>query len=356
MSRTARTLLMPVLALATALLTACGSSAEQPIGHASYDCTKPNRGSSPTKVSVSALPTVSNGALYAGVKKGFFAANGLDVKIQPVASHAASLAAVQGGTSNFAFTNSVALFQAIGNGVPLRIVAPFAGIAPGYYDKMKAGVPGYQTEISAIVVNGNSGITRPKDLTGKTVALIDVQGQSELTTRYVIDHDGGDSSKVKFVNLSLADGANALSARKVDAAYTADPFLSKLQTAGAKVISWPGVETFHEGPTSAIVSSASYITANRETVARFNCGVRQSAAYANAHHKEIRAVVAAEQKVDPATLANAVVAHFYDYADIAGLNRFKKIMLDYKFLDQDFAIDDVVVPEAVRPDDHSAGK
>ncbi|MFJ9590750.1 ABC transporter substrate-binding protein [Streptomyces acidicola] len=338
-----------VLALLAALVTACGSSGGQTIGAASFDCAKPDANPPRVEVTVSALPIVSNGALYLGVKEGFFSEHGLDVKIQPVASVAAGLAAAQGGTTSFAYTSTVSLFQALGNGVPLQIVAPFAGIAPGYYDKMKAGDPAYQTEITALVVNGDSGITRPRDLTGKTVALMDVKGQSELTTRYVIDHDGGDSSKVKFTNLGLADGANALKAHKVDAAFSADPFLSQLEQAGGKVISWPGVETFHDGPTSALVASTSYVTKNRDTVARFDCAVQQSAKYANAHHDKVRAVIAAEQKVDPATLDKAVVAHFYDYADLDGLNRFKQIMLDYKFLADDFTIKNVIVPEAVRP-------
>lgn len=344
-----RTILAVLAAATTALaLAGCGAGAQQTTA-SSYDCNNPNNGGgTSTKVTVSALPIVSNGALYAGVEQGFFAANGLDVQMQPVASIAAGLAAAQGGASDFAFTSTVSLFQAVANGVPLKIVAPFAGMAPGYYDKMKAGDPAYQTEVTALAVNSGSGITRPRELNGKTVALMDVQGQSELTTRYAIDQDGGDSSTVKFTNLGLADGANALRARQVDAAFTADPFLSQLAGAGAKVISWPGVETFHEGPTSAIVSADSYVEEHPDLVARFTCGMRKSAEFANANHDAIRAAVTKVQKVDPATLKNAVVAYFYDYADVAGLNRFKQIMLDYKFLSQDFSVDNIIVPEAVK--------
>lgn len=312
-----------------------------------YDCANPQAGDTLIPVTVAAQPIVSNGALYAGVDEGFFAEHGLDLEIQPVANIAASIASVQGGTSNFGYATTVSILQAVDNAVPLTIIAPFAGIAPEYYEKMQAGEEGYTTEITALVASKASGAESPKDLEGLTVAVADVKGQSELTTRYAIDADGGDPDAVSYTVMAFPDALNAFKAGQVDAIFTVDPFLSQAEDEGGTVISWPGVETFHEGPTSAIIASDQYVADNGDTVARFNCAIRESATFANENPDAIRTATAVAQNVEPDTLAAAIVPYFYTTLDLEGLERFKTIMLDDDFLTTDVDIDAIVAPVAV---------
>lgn len=354
MLRTSKHLASGVLLVAAAaFLAGCaGASADtgsQPADTAApaYDCTTPPKFDELTHVTVAAVPIVSNGALSAGLDEGFFEKQGLDLEIQPVAGIAAAISSVQGGTSNFGFAPSVSAFQAVDSGVPISIIAPFAGIAPGYYDKMKAGEEGYTTEITAIVTSAASGVDRPKDLEGKTVVLIDAKGQSELTTRYAVKADGGDPDKVNYTVMAFPDGLNAFLAGQVDAIWTVEPFLSQATDAGGTIISWPGVETFHEGPTSGIIASNDYINANRDVVTRMNCAIRDANAFANENPDAVRKATAVAQNVDPAKLANAVVPYFYTAADMTGLERFKDIMLENKFIAKDIDLETIVIPEAL---------
>lgn len=334
-------------------LAACGGSAPSTasdirsvMSATEYNCDAPDN-STTTDVSITMLPIVSTAAIYAGIDQGFFEKNGLNVEISTVASAPAATAAVQGGTANFAFSATVADFQAIDQGIPLTIVAPFAGISPGYWDKMQAGEEGYTTEITALLVGPNSTVDNPGQLDGKTIAVGDAKGQAELTTRYVIKEHGGDPDSVKFVVMSFADAANALMAGQVDAAYSVNPIMAPALAQGAKVISWAGVETFHEGPTSAIVASNQWVMDNPETVARFNCALQESAEYANDNHDAVRAAAAKAQGVDPATLANATVPYFFSSIDMEGLQRFLDISKSMGFVKGDFDIADYVIPQAV---------
>lgn len=329
-------------------LTGCGSqepaASTEPVN---YDCANPSAPDQAIPVTFAANAIVSNGAVYAGLKEGFFEEHGLDIEIQPVANVAAAISSVQGGTTDFGFATSVSLFQAIDSGVPISVVAPFAGIAPDYYEKMQDGVEGYTTEVTALVAAPESGIESPADLAGRTVAVADARGQSELTTRFVIDDAGADADSVKYTVMAFPDSLNAFKAGQVDAIFTVDPFLTQALEAGGEIISWPGVETFHEGPTSAIISSNKFIESEPETVARFTCAIQASNEFANENPHAVREATAEAQGVDPATLAKATVPYFYSTADLEGLERFAGIMHDFGFLNNEVDVESVVLPRAL---------
>lgn len=324
---------------------AASDSVQSAMSAVKYDCNNPNSDAKST-ISITAMPIVSNGAIYAGIDQGFFAKHGITLDINTVSTIPATISAVQGGTTNLAFTGNISLFQALDKNIPLSIVSPFAGIAPGYWDKMKAGEAGYTREINAMMVAPDSPYKTPGDLNGKTVAVADAQGQSELTARYVIKEHGGDPGTVKFVVMSFADGVNALMAGKVDAAMTTEPAMVKAEQAGYKIISWPGVETLHEGPTSSMVASNDYVIKNPETIARFNCAIREAGAFGNDHPDVIRQRIAKEQNVDPATLAKAVVPHYFTTTDMKGLERFASITKSYGFIKKDVDVNALVIPQA----------
>ena len=329
-------------------LTGCGSP--EPAASAApvdYDCANPSPVDQPIPVTFAANAIVSNGAVYAGLKEGFFKEHGLDIEIQPVANVAAAISSVQGGTTDFGFATSVSLFQAIDSGVPISVVAPFAGIAPNYYENMKNGVKGYTTEVTALVAAPGSGIKSPADLAGRTVAVADARGQSELTTRFVIDEAGADADSANYTVMAFPDSLNAFKAGQVDAIFTVDPFLSQALDAGGEIISWPGVETFHEGPTSAIISSNKFIESDAETVARFTCAIQESNEFANENPDAVREATAEAQGVKPATLAKATVPYFYSTADLAGFERFTGIMHEFGFVTNDVDVQSVVLPRAL---------
>ncbi|MET0885549.1 MAG: ABC transporter substrate-binding protein [Mycetocola sp.] len=340
-----------LLALGTGLvLSACGGSDAPSASSApasTYSCDEPNSDST-TPVSIAMVPILSAGALYLGDDQGFFAKHGLTMSVENVSALPATIAAVQGGSTDFAFAGTLPLMQALQGGIPVKIVAPYAGIAPGYYDKMQAGEDGYTTEISALLTMKDSGLDSPGDLDGKTVAVYDVQGQSELTARYVIDNNGGDSDTVKYVVMPPVDAYNALLAGKVDAAQSGVPFINGYEEKGAQVISWTGVETLKEGPTSVLIATEKFVESNAETVARFNCAVRESTAYASEHPDDVRAAFAKAADVDPASVATSVVPYFYDSVDIAGIEKFQKLMLDYKFLKGPIDLEAAVDPVATK--------
>jgi NitT/TauT family transport system substrate-binding protein len=339
--------LVVAFAAALPLLAACsdGPAAPQQTVAANHSCDDPRKVSTPTPVTVTALPVTTTGALYMGINDGTFEKYGLDVEIQPVADIAAAMASVQGGSSDFGWAPTISLLVAHQNGASLKMVAPFAGIAPGYWDRMQAGEPGWETEAAALVTKTGAGLDSPEDLSGKTVAVVDVKGQSELATRAVIDSNGGDPTDVEFLNMPFADGLNAFLAGQVDAIYTSDPFLSRAVDGGGQVISWVGVEALHQGINSSMVASEQFIAENPDTVARFNCAMREANVNANGNHDGVRQAIADAQDVPFSTFEKANIAYFYSCANTEYLEDFQALMLKYDFLSQEFDVADILTPE-----------
>jgi len=326
--------------------SAAENEMQRVMGAVKYKCDAPNQDTT-TKVSVAALPIMSNGAMFAAYNQGIFKKHGLDVEFQTVSGLPATISAVQGGAVDIAFTGTVATFQAMDRGIELTFIAPFAGIAPGYWTKMQAGEQGYTREINALMVAPDSPIKTPGDLSGKTVVVGDVKGQSELTVRHVIKKHGGDPDSVKYVVMGFADAVNALMAGQVDAAYSAEPAIVKAEQAGYRIISWPGVETLEEGPTSAFVASSAWVLANPEVAVRFNCAIREATALGRSDPDLVRKTTAEKQGIDPRSLAKAVVPYYYSMLDMKGLQRFYSIEKEAKFITGDIDLSSVVIPQAI---------
>ncbi|GAA3663508.1 hypothetical protein GCM10022237_24360 [Nocardioides ginsengisoli] len=318
--------------LAAAALSGCsgGSGSSGGTASSTYDCSKPDADST-TKISVAGLPILTNGALYAGLDQGFFEKNGLDPEIELVPNAQGAIASLVGGNVDFAFVTTPNMLSAIDQGQAIRGVAPFAGIEPGYYEKMQAGEKGYTTGINGLLVRDDSGIDSPKDLEGKTVAVQD-PAFSKLMVQWVIKHDGGDPDKVNYVLMPAVDAYPALQAGKVDAAYSFEPLMSGFEKKGLRNLSWLEVDVFHDGPMSYMAASNKYIDAHPDVVARFACAIAESDRYANQHPDEVRTAIARAQGVDPATYAAQKVSWFFEKPDFQSLDRVQDVMLEFGLL------------------------
>lgn len=325
-----------MIATAGAALAACSAEEDPQPGAddsgAAYDCTNPNADTM-TDVTIVGMPILSNAAMYVGEAQGFFADNGLKPTFEMVPSPPAGISALAGGSADFAFTTSVNLLQAAEQGQPVKGVAAFAGIAPDYYDKMKAGEDGYETGINALLVDDESGIRSAADLEGKTVAVQDPVF-SQMMVQYVVKQDGGDPSAVKFVPMAPADSYQALLAGQIDAAQSSFPFINGWEEKGLENLGWLEVEVFHEGPTSFIVANDDFIAEHPETVARLNCAIRLSAEYANENPDALRDETATRQDIDRAVLEEAVVPYFFTETDVEGVERFAEIMAEFGHLSE----------------------
>ena len=189
----------------------------------------------PLKASIGVLRLSSSAPVFIAQDKGYFRDAGLNIKLkffdaaQPVAVATAS------GNVDFGITAFTAgLFNLAGKGT-LKVIGGMSREKPGY------PLIGYFASNRAYA----AGLTAPKDLAGKRVAVTQVGSSFHYSLGLLADKYGFKLSSITIVPLqSLSNVAAALKGGTVDAALLPVSAARKLMdSGGAKLLGWVGDET-----------------------------------------------------------------------------------------------------------------
>ncbi|MGH6673779.1 MAG: ABC transporter substrate-binding protein [Xanthobacteraceae bacterium] len=145
--------------------------------------------------------------IYEGPNLGFLVAHdqgyyrdaGLDVIIVPGKGSANTAQLIANKVAQIGFSDGYAVSIGISKGMNIKTIGSI-----------------YRGNPSAIMVKANSGIKSPKDLEGKTVAMVASSGQFQQWPAFV-KGAGLDASKINIVNLAPPSLGPALIDGKVDA-------------------------------------------------------------------------------------------------------------------------------------------
>jgi NitT/TauT family transport system substrate-binding protein len=211
--RVGRPALATVAALAVAVLTvACSSSGSS---SSSGPASAPATGSSAatTSIVVGSLPLVDTAGLRVALKEGFFTQAGLNVTVKSVAQSTAAIPdLLHGSIDVIGGGNYVSFSEAQAHGTfPVEVLAPA--------DDCTADTFG-------VVAMPSSGISKPADLAGKTIAVNLTQNIQTLATSSALTADGVTASSLHYVQVPFPDMVAALKANRVDAVSVVEPFMS----------------------------------------------------------------------------------------------------------------------------------
>jgi ABC-type nitrate/sulfonate/bicarbonate transport system substrate-binding protein len=188
MNRRLRGILV-VLALAAA---ACGSSSKSASTTAAT--TPPLRS---LTLMLNWTPNNHHAGIYIALENGWYRDAGLDVKIIDADPNGVEPIVAQGG-ADIGIAQAESIIPARAQGIPIVSIAT---LLP-HNDSALMALPG-------------SGITRPKDLEGKTYGGYGGALEKELISR-LVTCDGGDPSKVKFVEVGNVDYLAGMDAKTFD--------------------------------------------------------------------------------------------------------------------------------------------
>jgi taurine transport system substrate-binding protein len=161
-------------------------------------------------------------------------------------------AAIAGGSIDIGLVGSSPLAVAASNKLPVEtfLIADLIGDA------------------ESLVVRNASGIAKPEDLVGKTVAVPFVS-----TTHYsllaALKHWGVDASKVKIVNLRAAEIPAAWTRGDIDAAYVWDPALGAIKPTGKVLVTSTEVGKWGAPTFDAWIVRKDFASKNPDVVAAF---------------------------------------------------------------------------------------
>ena len=143
-------------------------------------------------------PNSDHAGIYAALAAGAYARRGLDLKPVVPSDAGTALDAVARGQAQFAISYNTETLLARARGLPLVSIAAIV-----------------QHPLNTIITLRASGITRPRQLEGKTVAIYGLASDyADLNT--VVKADGGDPKKLRIVTASY-DLVSGLRTGKADA-------------------------------------------------------------------------------------------------------------------------------------------
>lgn len=289
-------------------------------------------------IEVGVVPVVDVAAIYLGVQEGLFEEQGLDVNINIGTSGAAVIPSVISGQYTFGFSNMVSLLQAKEQGLPVKI------IAPGSASTATEGA-----DVTMIEVAPDSGITRARDLEGKKVTVNALNGLAQMLASIAITEDGGDPSKVTWVELPFADELPALRSGQVDAMVGSEPFGSAAIAEGFEVISTPYLAMSDEPiVTSAYYTSDAQLEANPELFERISAAISKSLEYAGDNPDAVRGIVPEFSGLTPEQAEGITLCTFRPDLPEASIDLFAKYTLEYGIIKNEVTYDDLVWSEVPR--------
>ncbi|WP_069813397.1 ABC transporter substrate-binding protein [Streptomyces sp. TP-A0874] len=281
---------------------------------------------------VGVVPATPAAAIYLGEEKGFFTDAGVDLKTSPAQTGAAVVASLLNGELDSGYISSVVAVQAMAKGVPIQFAAGGDSVPTDPSRKMYGGV----------VVSEDSPVRAPEDLAGRTVAVNALQGVDHLSALVAVDEAGGDSAKVKFVEVPYPEQASALRAGRVDAIIASDPFYSKALKEGGRSVGDP-LEALGRGALiSGYVVTKQYATKHPDAVERFAAAMSRSSKHANKHADEVRRTIPAFTEIPEATVAEMGLPTFAPKVEVRAVQTVIDLMVTYKFIDKPIDAQQVV--------------
>ena len=254
-----------------------------------------------TKGKLGYMKIVDCSPMFMAMEKGFFKAEGIELETVPMAGGAVIVQGVTSGDLQFGWTNVISLYQAHVEGFDFKLIAGGATNVRG------------SNETHAIVVGKDSPIKSAKDLEGKTVAANTLGNIVQLMALAWVDKNGGNSSKVKFVEIPFPQMEPALVAGKVDAISVQEPFAAvAARRAETRVLSNPWGDVLPKFLIASWFASEKWIQKNQAT----------AQAFVRAINKGVDAIRADKEGGRPAMIKWAGLNP--DFAGKIGLPQFEK--------------------------------
>lgn len=213
---------------------------------------------------------------------GYFRDAGINVELTPITNGGAVSAAVASKAIDIGFSAVATIAIARERGIPFVIIAPA--------NAHVASAP----NAALLVVTPASTIRTGKDLEGKTVAISGLNSAIHFAVRAWIDSHGGDSAKVHFVELPLAEQPAAVRSGRVDAAAIdslRDPDLGKPGDSLRLVAS-----TFNSISPNFVPSvwftTEDWVKEHPDLVKTFAAVIERTSKWANTHRHESAEILA----------------------------------------------------------------
>jgi NitT/TauT family transport system substrate-binding protein len=311
-----------VLALGVA---ACGDDEEAPSAGG-------GGGQEQVTLKVGVIPIADVAPLYLGIKQGFFEDERLKVEPQLAEGGAAIIPSVLSGDYQFGFSNTTSLIIAASKKLPVQIISQ--GVLAG---------TGPDDAWDAIVIRKGSDIKTAADLEDKSVAVNTLNNIGPVTINNWMERNGGDYTKIKYVEVPFPDMGAALEAGRVDAAFTVEPAFSGALAGGGTALFNSYEEVAPNMTVATYFASDQYIAENKDVVDRFRRAMKKSLEYAAANDDAVRAVVGEYTEIPAEVIDKIKLPTWKADLNEPTIQTIVDLAAKYGFIEEKPALDDFIL-------------
>jgi NitT/TauT family transport system substrate-binding protein len=289
---------------------------------------RPLRAQSLTKITVFSTASDPSGALFYAKDTGVFEKHGLDVTLNVANESSLAVSSVVSGAVQIAYTNIISIEQAFRKGLAITMIAP-------------AAVNDYTRPTNWIVVPNNSPMKTMLDLQGKTVGTAPLKSLGDFSTNAWVDTHGGDSSKIKWVEIPYIACAPAMEQGRIDAAFLIEPYATSFRATTRK-LGWPYEAISRHFLGAGYFSTPAWAAANPDLVARFAASIAEASAWANRNPNLSAPILEKYAHVDADTLAQMHRAVYGLTVSAADVQPTIDFAAKFKFIDSSFPAQDLI--------------
>jgi NitT/TauT family transport system substrate-binding protein len=250
----------------------------------------PSRARANDTLHVASIPLDAGAEAYYAYDLGYFRDAGIDATVDSIPSGAAIASAVASGAVDIGFSNLISIAVAYKHNVPVTLLAPGS--------LYTASIP-----TSVLMVPKNSPAKTARDLNGKTIGVNGLKTITQYAPQYWIDKNGGDSTTVKYIEMTFPQIVESLGANRIDAAIVADPFIAQAKS-GARIFA----DAYDAIGSRYIIgcwfTTTQWATTHADLAKRFAQVIARTADWANTHKPQSGAILAKYAKMDPAVAAS----------------------------------------------------
>ncbi|MEU5877740.1 ABC transporter substrate-binding protein [Spirillospora sp. NPDC047279] len=269
-------------------------------------------------LTVGVLPIADSAAVMLARSKGFFQAEGLNVKVEIIQGGAAATPKLLSGALDATLSNYVSLFIARERKNDIQIVAPAAAAQPNLF---------------MIMVTKDSPAKTPADLKGKRLAVNTLKNIGELSSVVTLKSAGVEAKDVRFLEYPLPNMGPALQKGDVDAAWMTEPFITggkgKL---GLRSVADTMTGPLKDFPIAGWVMTQRFTGKNPKTAAAFQRAVLKAQGLLAADRANLEAILPTYTSIDAATAKAVAVPTFPTSLDTAEIQRVPDVMRQYGYL------------------------
>ncbi|WP_336208247.1 ABC transporter substrate-binding protein [Nonomuraea sp. LPB2021202275-12-8] len=285
-----------------------------------------------TDIIVGMLPLPEVAPIQIGIDKGFFKAEGLNVKIETIQGGGAAMSDLLSEKLSVLHSNYVSALLAASSGTAkLKIVGEAYAAKPANF---------------MLMVKKGSTITKVSDLKGKKVGVNTLNNIATLSVSALLKTNGLTPEDVQFLERPFPDLPGALDAGQVDAAFLPEPFYQVAASKnGAVVLSDMFTGPTADFPIAGYLTTEKFSQENPKTVAAFQRALTKAIELAISNSAEVDTALTKYTKIDKATADLMQLGGYSTSVNGTRLQRVADLMLEFGYIKEKFEVAPLIIGE-----------